>query len=173
MEHTPVDWGRKSCRDNLSGTLRGSPHAWTDDWEVEGELRYSSSLCGRRAPAHFWNVNLWMLSTINLQDRMLLPPAVAAVIWTASHILASTGCAVDLLESTEWGKVCNRALLTCTSPYLPSVVSSVGIGSATRRLLYSWKWKVRFEVFTAVTMKKVVLWVVTPRSSFLYRRLGG
>jgi hypothetical protein len=54
-----------------------------------------------------------------------------------------------------------------------SAQQETSVRQAARHVLRLEVKSVRFEVFTAVTMKKVVLWDVTPRDSCKNRRFGG
>jgi len=51
--HNEVGWSRRTCYVNLSGTLRGIPHAWTDDWNAEGKFRFSAARCEGKSASAF------------------------------------------------------------------------------------------------------------------------
>lgn len=48
-----MGWCRRTCYVNLSGTLRGIPHAWTDDWNAEGKFRFSAVRCEGKIASTF------------------------------------------------------------------------------------------------------------------------
>jgi hypothetical protein len=66
--------------------------------------------------------------------------------------------------------------LTVIPPVLPSIEVTNHVNTEVESTVELW-WKhvqyVRFEVFTAVTMKNGVFWDVTPCGSCMNRRFGG
>lgn len=48
-----MGWCRRTCYVNLSDTLRGIPHAWTDDWNAEGKFRFSVVRCEGKSASEF------------------------------------------------------------------------------------------------------------------------
>jgi hypothetical protein len=76
------------------------------------------------------------------------------------------------------GAVCNEMLglyLTAVAGFRRLYLSGASISRTHGSPNIEWQPYVyiRFEVFTAVTMKNVVFWVVTPCGSFKNRRFGG